>query len=87
MFIKMNTNSSCSVTQVPCGNFIGMPEHVWVMVAACIGEYCGEDAVALLSASPESFDTAALWKESGVSPPQEMALLVELLHRASQGSE
>lgn len=29
----------------------------------------------LLFASPDSFGTAAFWEESGVSPPQEMALM------------
>ena len=81
----MNTNSLCSVAQTPEDYCIVLPDQVRAMVAACIEEYCGEGAVELLSASPASFVTAALWEESGVSPPQEVALLVELLHRASQG--
>ena len=51
-------------------------------MAECIDDYCGKGACSLLSQRPDTFKTAPLWDDAGVCPPPEIALVIELLHRA-----
>ncbi|WFN34235.1 hypothetical protein L1S32_10365 [Methanogenium sp. S4BF] len=80
----MNDNSLCAGQpsyQNGCPGYLS--DEIRKMVAGCIDEYCGEGASLMIFQSPETFGTAPLWEDAGISPPQEIALLIELLHRAS----
>ena len=59
-----------------------LPVGVREIVAECIEDYCGKGASGLLSQRPDTFKTAPLWDDAGVCPPPEIALVIELLHRA-----
>lgn len=68
-----------------CDGFLS-PDVIKILTE-CITEYCGDDACSLIFQPQDTFSTASFWIEAGFSAPWEIALLVELLHRASQWSE
>ena len=84
----MNVNSLCPFRPsdlAGCGVVVSPDARD--ILAECIDEYCGDGASRLLFQPQEEFATAPLWEEAGIAVPPEVALLVELLHRASQRGE
>ena len=47
-----------------------------------VKEYCGKDLSEILEKSTYKDETAEIWKENGIEPPEIYRLIIELLHLA-----
>lgn len=56
------------------------------MTAEIICDYTGENAETLLNVSEDSFETEKFWDENGFEPPENVKMLIEILHRIHANS-